>query len=213
MIETVVGVDSGNKAMIFRVVGDNLQFVVAAIAQCGPYHLTAVFLSFPVEREHHLSVRSMRVARAVGILYNLLTGCQRLLVDLPFVSPRAIERAHPYVATTDGQCGRIEIGERDGAFLAVGDISPRFNHVDIIICLVVDVDGEGILWVSGVDSGDGRFAVGCNVVAGGKELRCHIPVGMATCKSGLSRRHRSVGKINLVSRKTSGRFQVGHIRS
>ena len=91
MIETVVGVDSGNKAMIFRVVGDNLQFVVAAIAQCGPYHLTAVFLSLSVEREHHLSVRSMRVARAVGILYNLLTGCQRLLVDLPFVSPRAIE--------------------------------------------------------------------------------------------------------------------------
>ena len=56
LVETVLRVYTGDKAVILRVVGDDFQLVVSAIAESGSDNVTAVLLSLAIQGEHHLGV-------------------------------------------------------------------------------------------------------------------------------------------------------------
>ena len=103
MILGVVGVDACKKVVVLRIVGINLQLEVTTIAEGGANHIASVFLTFAIERKHHLSVVGMRVTRSVFILYHLLARQDGLFYEAGFIGPGTIEMREPYVATTDRQ--------------------------------------------------------------------------------------------------------------
>ncbi len=125
----IVLVDARKEIVILCVVGDHLQTVVARIAQCGTDDLSCVLLCLAVQREHHLRVARMRVARAVLVHYLLLSGRQRFLHQPCLVGPRTVEARHPYVAPADGNHSRGKCCQRHRLLLGVGHLRPHLDDV------------------------------------------------------------------------------------
>ena len=193
VIFRIVRVDASEKVVVFRIVGINLQLKIAAIAEGSTNHVSLVLLSLAVQRQHHLSLVSMRVARAVLVLNHLLARQYGLLDKTSLVSPRAIEMRHPHVAATDRQTDRGKLRQGDGFRLAVLYLRPRLNHVLVGIGLVAQHNSGRI---------DGVFHRDTDLVAllvtGSNVDGCrHVAIGMFHRQCSLCRRVQSIDGIGI----------------
>ena len=148
LLQVILGVlfvDACKEIVVFCVVSNNLELVVAPVADGSSDDITAVLLRTAVEREHHFTMRGVRVACTIAVDNHFYTLLQWLLFQTAFVGPRTIEMAQPYFAAADGQHARGKLRQRDGLLLAVGNLRPCLNHIDLRTNLVADIDGGGIL--------------------------------------------------------------------
>jgi len=186
-------INACEEVVIAAVVGDSAQFVVTAIAEGSTDDVAAVLPSFAVEREHHLGVGRLRVVHTGMAAHDELTGIQRLGGDIGLTAPCTTEMAGPHITAPDGQHGRGEGGQGDGALFLIGDLCPCLDHVGIGIGAVLQIDIEVIYGILKMDGG--HLALG--IRTGNDELCREVAISVTAGKGCRIRAIHTIGRIGI----------------
>ena len=144
MIFRIVGIDASKVIVIVGIVGVDCDAIRTAVEQRRTDHSTFVLLCLAVEREHDLIAADERIADAVFLLEHDGSVGQWLIVELCLGSPCAMEVRAPYIASAHRQERVVELCESDSLLLAIGDVAPVFNHIHIVVALIVETHGGRI---------------------------------------------------------------------
>ena len=209
-ILAVVPIDAGDKAVNPIVVRIEAQAEVTTPAKRGTDDTARLLRRLAIEGNHHFGMTRVRVTHAIMVLHHQHTRAERLGNDTAFSAPTAVEMGNPDIALVDRQETGGIAEEGYGLLLAIGNLAPGFDDIQVLVRFVKYFHGERI---DAVLEGDGRrprilLLIGKDVLD--YQVERHIAIGVLHQERRLVLTQGAEGGISLLIEGQTGTVDILH---